>query len=161
MSWAGTGSANIYEINYLASISYTDDEETYTLAQFTGGNESGWMGTLNDWFVNQGFAAFTYKNGGLKSGDVIHVVFTTNLGEDVGSSWSNNETTLSNLQFSSGTLTPVYAKATTDYLLVIPSEQIGTRNNYSAANKHFQTRVYLNTYGSDNDNNQNGKIMSA
>ena len=149
--------ADSYKTTYIASI-YKDGE---SLSEKDGTKGSGWMGTLNDWFVNQGFAAFTYKNGGLKSGDVIHVVFTTNLGEDVGSSWSNNETTLSNLQFSSGTLTPAYSSATTDYLLVIRSEQIGTRINYSAANKNFQTRAYLNTYGSDNAYYANGDIMAV
>ena len=149
--------ADSYKTNYIASI-YKDGE---SLSEKDGTKGSGWMGTLNDWFVNQGFAAFTYKNGGLKSGDVIHVVFTTNLGEDVGSSWSNNETTLSNLQFSSGTLTPAYSSATTDYLLVIRDKQIGTRINYSAANKNFQTKAYLNTYGSDNAYYANGDIMAV
>ena len=149
--------ADSYKTTYIASI-YKDGE---SLSEKDGTKGSGWMGTLNDWFVNQGFAAFTYKNGGLKSGDVIYVVFTTNLGEDVGSSWTNNETALASLEFSSGTLTPAYAKATTDYLLVIPSEQIGTRINYSAANKNFQTRAYLNTYGSDNAYYANGDIMAV
>ena len=149
--------ADSYKTTYIASI-YKDGE---SLSEKDGTKGSGWMGTLNDWFVNQGFAAFTYKNGGLKSGDVIHVVFTTNLGEDVGSSWSNNETTLSNLQFSNGTLTPAYSSATTDYLLVIRDKQIGTRINYSAANKNFQTRAYLNTYGSDNAYYANGDIMAV
>ena len=149
--------ADSYKTTYIASI-HKDGE---SLSEKDGSKGSGWMGTLNDWFVNQGFAAFTYKNGGLKSGDVIHVVFTTNLGEDVGSSWTNNETALASLEFSSGTLTPAYAKATTDYLLVIPSEQIGTRINYSAANKNFQTRAYLNTYGSDNAYYANGDIMAV
>ena len=149
--------ADSYKTTYIASI-HKDGE---SLSEKDGTKGSGWMGTLNDWFVNQGFAAFTYKNGGLKSGDVIHVVFTTNLGEDVGSSWTNNETGLASLEFSSGTLTPAYAKATTDYLLVIPSEQIGTRINYSAANKNFQTRAYLNTYGSDNAYYANGDIMAV
>lgn len=149
--------ADSYKTTYIASI-HKDGE---SLSEKDGTKGSGWMGTLNDWFVNQGFAAFTYKNGGLKSGDVIHVVFTTNLGEDVGSSWTNNETALSSLEFSSGTLTPAYAKATTDYLLVIRSEQIGTRINYSAANKNFQTRAYLNTYGSDNAYYANGDIMAV
>lgn len=149
--------ADSYKTTYIASI-HKDGE---SLSEKDGTKGSGWMGTLNDWFVNQGFAAFTYKNGGLKSGDVIHVVFTTNLGEDVGSSWTNNETALSSLEFSSGTLTPAYAKATTDYLLVIPSEQIGTRISYSAANKNFQTRAYLNTYGSDNAYYANGDIMAV
>ena len=149
--------ADSYKTTYIASI-HKDGE---SLSEKDGTKGSGWMGTLNDWFVNQGFAAFTYKNGGLKSGDVIHVVFTTNLGEDVGSSWTNNETTLSSLKFSSGTLTPAYSSATTDYLLVIRSEQIGTRINYSAANKNFQTRAYLNTYGSDNAYYANGDIMAV
>lgn len=149
--------ADSYKTTYIASI----HKEGKSLSEKDGTKGSGWMGTLNDWFVNQGFAAFTYKNGGLKSGDVIHVVFTTNLGEDVGSSWTNNETALASLEFSSGTLTPAYAKATTDYLLVIPSEQIGTRINYSAANKNFQTRAYLNTYGSDNAYYANGDIMAV
>ena len=45
--------------------------------------------------------------------------------------------------------------------MVIPSEQIGTRINYSAANKNFQTRAYLNTYGSDNAYYANGDIMAV
>ena len=142
---------------YIASI----DQGDKSLAEKEGAAGAGWMGTKNDWMVNQGFAGFTVKNGGLKSGDVIHVMYTMNLGEDLGSSWSNNETTLSNLQFSSGELTPAFSDATTDYLLVIPSEQIGTRINYSAANKNFQTRAYLNTYGSDNAYYANGDIMAV
>lgn len=145
------------QTTYIASI----HKGGKSLAEKDGSKGAGWMGTKNDWFVNQGFAAFTYKNGGLKSGDVIRVMFTTNLGEDIGGSWTNNETTLASLEFSSGTLTPAYAKATTDYLLVIPSEQIGTRINYSAANKNFQTRAYLNTYGSDNAYYANGDIMAV
>ena len=149
--------ADSYKTTYIASI----HKEGKSLSEKEGSKGAGWMGTLNDWFVNQTFAGFTVKNGGLKSGDVIRVVFTTNLGEDVGSSWTNNETTLSSLTFSSGELTPAYAKATTDYLLVIPSEQVGTRINYSAANKNFQTRAYLNTYGSDNAYYANGDIMAV
>ena len=156
------------DIDDLTTDSYT--KTTYiasihkggkSLAEKDGSKGAGWMGTKNDWFVNQGFAAFTYKNGSLRSGDVIRVMFTTNLGEDIGGSWTNNETTLSSLEFSSGTLTPAYSSATTDYLLVITSEQIGTRINYSAANKNFQTRAYLNTYGSDNAYYANGDIMAV
>ena len=145
------------QTTYIASI----HKGGKLLAEKDGSKGAGWMGTENDWFVNQGFAAFTYKNGGLKSGDVIRVMFTTNLGEDIGGSWTNNETTLSSLKFSSGTLTPAYSSATTDYLLVIPDKQIGTRINYSAANKNFQTRAYLNTYGSDNAYYANGDIMAV
>lgn len=142
---------------YIASI----DQGDKSLAEKEGAAGAGWMGTKNDWMVNQGFAGFTVKNGGLKSGDVIHVMYTMNLGEDLGSSWANNETTLSSLQFSSGELTPAFSGATTDYLLVIPDKQIGTRIDYSATNKNFQTRAYLNTYGSDNAYYANGDIMAV
>ena len=50
---------------YIASI----HKGSETLAEKDGSKGAGWMGTKNDWFVNQGFAAFTYKNGSLKSGD--------------------------------------------------------------------------------------------
>ena len=149
--------ADSYKTTYIASI----HKGGKSLAEKDGSKGAGWMGTKNDWFVNQGFTAFTYKNGGLKSGDVIRVMFTTNLGEDIGGSWTNNETTLSSLEFSRGTLTPAFSGATTDYLLVIPNKQIGTRINYSAANKNFQTRAYLNTYGSDNAYYANGDIMAV
>lgn len=152
-----TVTSDSYKTTYIASI----DQGEKSLAEKDGAAGAGWMGTLNDWMVNQGYAAFTVKNGSLKSGDVIHVMYTMDLGEDLGSSWTNNETTLSSLTFSSGELTPAYAKATTDYLLVIPSEQIGTRIDYSAANKNFQTRAYLNTYGSDNAYYANGDIMAV
>ena len=142
---------------YIASI----DQGDKSLEEKGGAPGAGWMGTLNDWMVNQGYAAFTVRNGGLKSGDVIHVMYTMDLGEDLGSSWSNNETALSSLTFSGSELTPTFSGATTDYLLVIPSEQIVTRINYSAANKNFQTRAYLNTYGSDNAYYANGDIMAV
>ena len=37
---------------------------------------SGWMGTLNDWFTNEGFKAFTVANGKLAAGDEIAVQHT-------------------------------------------------------------------------------------
>ena len=142
---------------YIASINQGDK----SLEEKGGAPGAGWMGTLNDWFVNYGYASFTVKNGGLKSGDEIHVMYTMDLGEDLGGSWTNNETTLASLTFSGSELTPAFSGATTDYLLVIPDEQIGTRINYSAANKNFQTRAYLNTYGSDNAYYANGDIMAV
>ena len=43
------------ESNYLSEIN--------GLAAFDGGSMSGWMGTLNDWFTNEGFGAFTVAAG--------------------------------------------------------------------------------------------------
>ena len=43
------------------------------LAAFDGGSMSGWMGTLNDWFTNEGLTAYTVANGKLASGDEIRM----------------------------------------------------------------------------------------
>ena len=43
-----------YGTTYLASV----EKDGYTLAEFTGGPNSGWMGTKNDWFVNASFSDF-------------------------------------------------------------------------------------------------------
>ena len=80
-TWEGTGSTDIYKITYLASITGSDGAgNSYTLAQFTGGNESGWMGTLNDFFVNRSFSEFTVEDGKLADGDVIRVMYTQRQG---------------------------------------------------------------------------------
>ena len=39
--------------------------------------EVGWMGTLNDWFTNYGFGAFSVAEGDLSDGDVIRVMYIT------------------------------------------------------------------------------------
>ena len=51
------------ESNYISSIN--------GLAAFDGGTMSGWMGTLNDWFTNSGYASYTVADGTLESGDEI------------------------------------------------------------------------------------------
>lgn len=99
-TWLGTGGNGDgtydFDISYLSTI--TDGD--YSLAEFTGGQQSGWMGTLNDWFTNEGFASFSVKNGKLADGDIISIKYTSvGLGEDVGGTWSNSDTTLKSLTF--------------------------------------------------------------
>ena len=148
-SWDGTGSVNAYGITYLASISYTDDEETYTLAQFTGGNESGWMGTLNDFFVNRSFSEFTVEDGKLADGDVIRVMYTTEgLGKDLGGTWGNSNTTLKSLEVEGGNLTSAFASGVPggsyDYTLAIDGDSANITLTPTAANKNYLVRTYLN-----------------
>lgn len=66
------------ESNYISEIN--------GLSELDGGSASGWMGTLNDWFTNEGFAAFTVANGKLEAGDEIRVMYTCSLGDDLGGS---------------------------------------------------------------------------
>ena len=63
-STGATGSY-ISEINGLAEMDGDDYEHD---PMYVG---SGWMGSLNDWFTDQGFTAYTVANGGLQANDEI------------------------------------------------------------------------------------------
>lgn len=61
----------VYESYYIEGINY--------LYEFDGGNLSGWMYKVNDWFPNYGCSSYY-----LSDGDVIEWVYTCDLGLDVG-----------------------------------------------------------------------------
>ena len=149
-SWNGTVNfgdikESDYDIDYLASIS----KDGKTLAEFTGGQKSGWMGTLNDWFVNEGFPQFSYKNGQLQNNDEIHIMYTCDYGEDLGGTWDSNDTSLEDLTIRGGTLTPSFDGDVTDYMLLISGERANVTVTPSAANKNYLVKTFLNTYNSD------------
>ena len=118
------------------------------LKERDGGETSGWMITLNDWFTNEGVAAFTVANGKLTDGDVIRVLYTCDYGVDLGGTWSNCNTPLASLLVAGGTLTPAFASGTEgdqyDYTLVINGESSSVRLTPTAANKNFQVKTFLN-----------------
>ncbi|WP_337594466.1 DUF4430 domain-containing protein, partial [Vescimonas sp.] len=129
------------ESNYISSIN--------GLKEFDGGKSSGWMGTLNDWFTNEGFGAFTVKSGKLASGDVIRVMYTREgLGADLGGTWGNSDTTLSALKVTGGKLAPNFVSGEAggryDYTLVINGDSGSIRLSPTAANKNFQVKAFLN-----------------
>ena len=129
------------ERNYISSIN--------GLKEFDGSKSSGWMGALNDWFVNEGFGAFTVKNGKLASGDVIRIMFTLNgYGADLGGTWGNSDTTLSALKVTGGKLAPNFVSGEAggryDYTLVIDGDSGSIRLSPTAANKNFQVKAFLN-----------------
>ena len=129
------------ESNYISSIN--------GLKEFDGSKSSGWMGTLNDWFTNEGFGAFTVKSGKLASGDVIRIMFTLNgYGADLGGTWGNSDTTLSTLKVTGGKLAPNFVSGEAggryDYTLVIDGDSGSIRLSPTAANKNFQVKAFLN-----------------
>lgn len=151
-TWLGTGGNGDekydFDITYLSTI--TDGD--YSLAEFTGGQQSGWMGTLNDWFTNEGFANFTVENGKLADGDIISVKYTSvGLGEDVGGTWSNSDTTLKSLTFDgegnprlTTTFEPGKRGGTYTYTLVIDDDSSNLTVTPTAANKNFLVKTFLN-----------------
>ena len=113
------------------------------LGEFDGGMLSGWMGTLNDWFTNEGFSAYTVAGGTLQANDEIRICYTTNLGEDLGSSWSDNSTALKALNCSEGTLSPEFAGDVNEYTLELPAGTESVKITPTAVNKNFQVRNYV------------------
>ena len=125
---------------------YTHTGTTYIseingLSELDGGSASGWMGTLNDWFTNAGFDAFTVANGKLEAGDEIRVMYTCSLGDDLGGSWNNNDTTVKALTFSDGQLSPTFHKDTDSYTLKLSSKVSSVQVTPTATNKNFQVRT--------------------
>lgn len=127
------------ESNYFSSIN--------GLAAFDGGTMSGWMGTLNDWFTNYGFADITVANGNLESGDEIAIMYTSNgYGEDIGGSWANNDTTVKSVEITGAELSGEFDPSVTDYTLTIDTPSADVNVVPTATNKNFQTRKYKNEY---------------
>lgn len=103
-------------VSALGSYSQTGADSGYIteingLTAGDGGAASGWMGTLNDWFTNVGFADIKAGDK-LFAGDVIRVMYTTNgYGADIGGDWNTqSDTSLAALSFSEGVLTPDFAE---------------------------------------------------
>ena len=106
--------------------------------------EAGWMGSLNDWMVNEGFGAFTVASGKLQADDVIRIMYTSSgFGADLGGSWENNDKTLKALSFDKGSLSPAFASATNTYTLTVPSGTSKLTVTPTAANKNFQVRIQV------------------
>ena len=117
------------------------------------GAMSGWMGTLNDWFTNEGFDAFKVSNGKLEADDEIKVMYSCDGGEDLGGSWNNNSTALKSVIFSVGQLDKTFAPETTEYKLTLPVGTESIKVTPTADNKNFQvhTRIGETTYRRSQD----------
>lgn len=123
------------ESNYISYIN--------GMGEFDGGFMSGWMGTLNDWFTNEGFAAFTVAEGELETGDEIRVMYTCAYGDDLGGSWGNSDSTIKNITFDNGTLSPAFDKDTHEYTLTVPSYTKSIFVTPTASNKNYQVRTRI------------------
>lgn len=121
------------ESNYISEIN--------GLAAHDGGSQSGWMGTLNDWFANEGFGAFTVAAGKLEAGDEIRVMYTCAFGDDLGGSWGSSDNTVKALTFSAGELSPAFDKDTHSYTLKLAADVSSVVVTPTASNKNFQVRT--------------------
>ena len=134
-------------VDALGSYPQTGAESGYIseingLKAGAGGNYmAGWMGTLNDWFTNEGFGAFTAAKGTLKAGDEIHLMYSMNGGEDLGGIWGNTDKTVKNVTISAGTLDKAFDKDAHEYTLTIPADVSSVVVTPTASNKNYQVRT--------------------
>lgn len=103
---------------------------------------SGWMGTLNDWFTSEGFAAYTVANGKLKAGDEIAVQHTCNLGADIGGAFGDSNKTLKAIALSAGELNPAFSSSVHDYTMILPEGVTSLTVTPTASNKQNRVRIY-------------------
>ena len=135
-------------VDALGSYSQTGAETGYIsevngLAAFDGGSGSGWMGTLNDWFTNEGLNSYTVANGKLSAGDEIRMMYTMNMGLDIGSDFNSKDKTVKELSFSAGTLSPAFDKDTHSYTLTVPADTDSVVVTPTASNKNYQVHTYV------------------
>lgn len=104
---------------------------------------SGWMGTLNDWFTSEGFAAYTVANGKLKAGDEIAVQHTCNLGADIGGAFGDSNKTLKAIALSAGELNPAFSSGVHDYTMILPESVTALTVTPTANNKQNRVRIYV------------------
>ncbi len=121
------------ENNYITTID--------GMGEFDGGFMSGWMGTLNDWFVKEGFDNFTFAEGEIETGDEIRVMYTCSYGDDIGGSWNNSDSTVKDISFNKGTLSPVFDKDTHEYTLTVAEDTDSILVTPTASNKNYQVRT--------------------
>lgn len=126
------------ESNYITEIG--------GLSAYDGGSQSGWSGTLNDWFTNEGLNNYTVSNGKLQAGDEVCMWYSCDWGADIGSDWSGTSTALKNIAFNTGTLSSKFDSKVTDYTLVIPDNAKEVIVTPTAENKNFMVKTYKNNY---------------
>ena len=127
------------------------------VAEFDNGGDSGWMGTLNDWFTNYGFANYKVSDGTLKPGDEIHVMYTsTGRGKDLGADWSDSDKRVKSLEFpfqikinnlsKFATLAPAFSPDQHEYDLILSTE-FDVLDGFcivpTAMNKQYQVHTYV------------------
>ena len=134
-------------VDALGSYSQTGADSNYITEinglSNQGGAQSGWMGTLNDWFTNEGLNSYTVANGKLSAGDEIRMMYTMNMGLDIGSDFNSKDKTVKELSFSAGTLSPAFDKDTNSYTLTVPADTDSVVVTPTASNKNYQVHTYV------------------
>lgn len=119
IGYSHTGSAE--NSFYLAAIKNfkAGQKSIASFGEFDAGSGSGWMITLNNWFINMSTSDFTVEDG-----DIIQWQYTCQLGADIGSDWSNHSAKITGLKIDKkyGVLSPAFSSSVNNYTLTVPSD---------------------------------------
>ena len=121
---------------YISSINGIEEKDA--------SDDSGWMGTLNDWFTDKGFANYTVAAGTLKAGDEIAVQHTCDLGADIGGAFGDSNKQLKAIALSTGELAPGFSSENHAYSMILPADATELTVTPTAANKQFQVHIWAN-----------------
>lgn len=121
------------DTNYITSIG--------GVAAGSRGKQSGWMGTLNDWFTVNGLNEYKAADATLQNGDELCMMFSLNYGEDLGGTWNNTNKTLKNISINYGSLTPGFSPDIKAYTLAVPASCSSIVLQPTAVNKNYQVRT--------------------
>jgi len=142
-TYEGTGGSG-NGISYLASVTLGVDTLSEKMPGYGG---SGWMGMLNNWFVNESLQNFSVQNGMLKNGDKVELVFTCDMGLDVRAGVEGiQDTSMLTITSDAGTLSPVFDAETEEYILALPEGQETARVFFEPQWRCFQARAYKGSY---------------
>ena len=126
---------------YLSAIeNFTHNGEVIDrFGEFSAGYMSGWMITLNDWFINMGASEFLVTEG-----DTISWQYTSNLGEDIGADWMNTSAKITGLNIvgNAGQLSPAFDNEVKSYTLTV-QKNIEAIQLKAEANKMSRVQYYV------------------
>ncbi len=126
------------EFDYITEINGLSAED--------GGAMGGWMILLDDWITDEYFSAYTAESGKIENGDTLCFAYSCGWGADLGYDWSGSDTTLSEVVFSAGALSPSFAAEIFDYTLTLPEGTETLTVQPVVGNKAYRAKVYANTY---------------
>lgn len=126
------------EFDYITEINGLSAED--------GGTMGGWMICLDDWITDEGLSAYTVSSGKLEDGDTLTFLYSCSWGADLGYDWSGSDTSLSEVTFNAGELSPTFAPETFDYVLELPEGTDSLTVQPKVGNRAYRAKIYKNTY---------------
>lgn len=119
IGYTNTGSLeNAFYLAAIQNFKLSDGTQVDSFGEFDSGAGSGWMITLNNWYINSSTADFEVEDG-----DFIRWQNTCQVGADIGCDWSNGSAEITGLRFyqTFGELSPAFDNSVTDYTYTLPA----------------------------------------